>query len=135
VTAGQNLKLRGAHGAALLEALAAKDRATLRGAEGNRSFLTALRAAGFGFRANRRRRSAYRFGALGLAGFAAFGLILEALVGEKHLFAGSEHKFRTALRALQNLIVVFHGSVPPWTPKMVGTRRLCYEGPRKTAET
>src|SRR5262245_7281636 len=109
------MSLRGAHGSALLEALAAKDRASLRRAEGNSGLLAALRAAGLGFRANWRGRSAHRFGAFGLAGFTAFGLVLKALVSEKHLLAGSEHKFGATVRALQNLIVVFHGSVPPWT--------------------
>jgi hypothetical protein len=51
--------LGGAHGAALLEALAAKDRASLRRAEGNCRFFPALRAAGFGLRPNRRGATAY----------------------------------------------------------------------------
>jgi hypothetical protein len=51
---------------------------------------------------------ARRLGALGLTVFATFGFVFKTLVGEKHLFAGSENKFLIALRALQDLIVVFH---------------------------
>jgi hypothetical protein len=43
---------------------------------------------------------AYGIGALRLAGFASLGLILEALVGEEHLLAGREYKFRSAFGAL-----------------------------------
>src|SRR5262245_34015810 len=130
VRPGQILKLGGTHGPALLKALAAKDRTSLRGAERNRRFLAALRAAGLRFRPNRRGTSADGFSSFGLTGFAAFGFVLEAFVGEKHLFAGSEHKFGTALRAFQNLVVVFHGSVPPWTPNG-GNAQTLHEGPRK----
>ena len=52
------------------------------------------------------------FGALGLATFATFWFVFEALVGEKHLLAGSEDKLRTTLRTLQDLIVEFHEPLP-----------------------
>ena len=46
--------------------------------------------------------------AVGFAGFAPLGLVLEALVGEEHLLTGGEYELRSALRALQDLVVVFH---------------------------
>jgi hypothetical protein len=46
--------------------------------------------------------------ALGFAILAPFGLVLEALIGEKHLLAGGENKFLIAIRTLQDLIMVFH---------------------------
>jgi len=39
-------------------------------------------------------------GPLGLARLAALRFVLESLVGEKHLFAGSEHELGTAFRTL-----------------------------------
>jgi hypothetical protein len=77
--------------------------------EGDRSLLAALRANGLGFDAlvaARTRDRALR--AVRFAGLAPLGLVLEALIGEKHLFAGGENKFSTAIGALQDLIVVFH---------------------------
>jgi len=106
------LELRGAHGAALLEAFAAKDGTALRWTEGHRGFLAALGAIGFGFGAHRGvaavSAAAATFGALGFASLAALGLILEALVREKHLLARSKNKLGATLRTLQDLIVVFH---------------------------
>src|SRR5882672_10209941 len=61
------------------------------------------------------------FGPLRFTGLTSLGLVLEALVGEKHLFAACEHKLRTALRALQHLVVVFH---EPLSPGPVPGRRL-----------
>src|SRR5216683_2538345 len=61
------------------------------------------------------------FGPLRFTGLTSLGLVLEALVGEKHLFAAGEHKLRTALRALQHLVVVFH---EPLSPGPVSGRRL-----------
>ena len=107
------MKLSGcAHRTPLLKTFAAINGPALSRLEGNRSFLPALRAGGF------------RFGALKsagtctlcpsrLAGLTTLGLILKALVGEKHLFAGGENKFRTAFRALQDSIVIFHGGSEP----------------------
>jgi hypothetical protein len=110
--------LRRAHGAPLLKTLAAKDRASLRWAKRDGGFLPALRTTSLGFRAHRAAVSAAarRVGALGLASLAALGLVLKALIREKHLFAGRKYKLGAALRALQNLVMVFHGSVPPETP-------------------
>jgi hypothetical protein len=73
-----------------------------------------LRANGFGFDplyASRTRAVALR--AAGFACFAPLGLVLEALVGEKHLLAGRKDKLGVAFRALQDLIVVFHCAAPP----------------------
>jgi hypothetical protein len=100
----------GAHGAALLEALAAEDGPALGGTEGHRRFLAALGTIGFGFGAHRGTASsaATAFGALGLASLATLGLVLEALVREKHLLARSKNKLGATLRTLQDLIVVFH---------------------------
>ena len=105
--------LRRTHRSPLLETLAAEHRASLRWPKGNRGFLPALRAAGLGFRTHRAAVSARGLRALGLAGLATFRLVLEALVGEKHLFAGGKYKLGATLRALQNLVMEFHGSVPP----------------------
>ena len=46
--------------------------------------------------------------AVGFARFAPLGLVLEALVGEKHLLAGGENELSRTFGALQNPIVVFH---------------------------
>jgi hypothetical protein len=107
--------LRGTHSAALLEALAAKDRAALGGAEGNGGVLATLGTGGFGFRAHLRGSSttgADTFSALRLATFATFGFVLEAFVGKEHLFAGSKDKLRTTFGTLQDLIVEFHEPPP-----------------------
>jgi hypothetical protein len=48
----------------------------------------------------------------GLASLAPLGLVLEALIGEKHLFAGGEDKLPSALTALQDPIVIFHMLLP-----------------------
>jgi len=55
-------------------------------------------------------------GPLGLARLAAFRFVLEAFVGEKHLFAGGKNEFSAAFRTLQYSIVVFHEplSLVPW---------------------
>src|SRR6267142_251174 len=60
-------------------------------------------------------------GPLRFTGLTSLGLVLEALVGEKHLFAACEHELRTALRTLQHLVVVFH---EPLSPGPVPGRRL-----------
>src|SRR5712692_5403997 len=108
VPPGSRLQLgRGAESSPLLEALAAIHGPTLRRLEGNRGFLPALRAGRLRFRTLEIPRAS-GFRAFGFARLAPLGLVLEALVGEKHLLAGGEHKLGAALRALQDLIVVFH---------------------------
>jgi len=59
------------------------------------------------------------FGSLGLAGLATLGFVLEALIREKHLFAGGKNEFCAAFRTLQHLVVVFH---EPLSPGPVGGR-------------
>jgi hypothetical protein len=99
--------------AALLEAFPAVHRATLCGLERNGRFLAALRADRFRFNAlNGVRTRIMALAANGLTGFAAFRLVLKTLVGEKHLLAGCEHKFRAALRTLQDFVMVFHTPLP-----------------------
>ena len=73
---------------------------------------------------------------LGFAVLAPLGLVLEALVGEKHLFAGRENKLLTAFRTLQYLIVIFHtllrGSTlvgEPTAPPVAV--RFCWDTPGK----
>ena len=114
-TAPDRADLRRAHGSPLLKTFAAKDGAALRRAKRDSGFLATLRTAGFGFSAHRAAigAAARGFRALGLASLAALGLVLEALIGEKHLFAGCKYKLGATLRAFQDLVMVFHGSVPP----------------------
>jgi hypothetical protein len=45
---------------------------------------------------------------LGLAGFAALGLILELFVVKKHLFPGGKDKVSAAVDAGQYFILKFH---------------------------
>ena len=93
----------------LLETFAAIDGASLCRLERNRRFFAALRANCLGF------DSLYTAGtstcarrAVGFARLAPLGLVLETLVGEKHLFAGGENELSRTFGALQNPIVVFH---------------------------
>jgi hypothetical protein len=60
------------------------------------------------------------FGALGLATFASLRFVLEAFVGKKHLFAGSENKLSAALRTLQDPVVVFHEPLSPYPSQRGG---------------
>jgi hypothetical protein len=46
--------------------------------------------------------------ALGLAGFAALGLVLELFVVKKHLFPGGKDKVSAAVDAGQYFILKFH---------------------------
>jgi hypothetical protein len=91
----------------LLKTFSAIDRTPLRGLERNRSFFPTLRTHGLGFDplcANR----TVALRAMSFACLAPLGLVLETLVGEKHLLAGGEDELSSALAALQDLIVVFH---------------------------
>jgi hypothetical protein len=106
------LKLGRAHGAPLLKALAAIHRSSLRRAEWNRRFFSALRAVRFRFRPHGTAPAA-TLGSLRLAGFATLWFVLEAFVGEKHLFAGSKYELGTTLGTLQDLIVIFHEPLSP----------------------
>ena len=46
------------------------------------------------------------------APFTSLRFVLEAFVGEKHLFAGGKYKLGAALRTLQDPIVIFHEALP-----------------------
>lgn len=94
----------------LLETFAAIHRASLCGLERDRRFFTALRANGLGFHSLYAGRCASTIArrTVRFARLAPLGLILEALIGEKHLFAGGENEFSRTFGALQDPIVVFH---------------------------
>ena len=100
------------HRPPLLKTFAAINGPALSRLEGNRSFLPALRAGGFRFGALKSAGTC-AFCSSRLAGLTTLGLVLEALIGEKHLLAGGENKLRTAFRALQDPIVIFHGGSEP----------------------
>src|SRR5579863_328364 len=93
----------------LLKTFTAVDGAALRGLEGYGRLFSTLRADRFRFHpldGGRRRFAA--LDANRLATLATLGLVLEALVREKHLLAGGENEFSPALGALQNFVMVFH---------------------------
>ena len=91
----------GSEGTSLLEALSAENRTSLCGPEGHRGVLSALRASGLCFRTHLGRAAASTaFSALCLAAFASFRLVLETLIGEKHLLASGKNKLSAALRTL-----------------------------------
>jgi hypothetical protein len=104
----------GRYGPALLEAFTAEYRAALRRPEWNGGFLAALRAGSPGLDfcvmkvLSRRGWSAEHGDALGLAGLAAFGFVLELFVVEEKLLAGGENKVCTAVDTLQHLVLKFH---------------------------
>jgi hypothetical protein len=95
----------------LLEALTAKYRAPLRGLEGNSCLPLAGRTHGLGFNSLEVApilRKAEHLGALGLAAFAAFGLVLELFVVEEKLFASSENKISATVDTLEELVLEIH---------------------------
>ena len=118
-----------------METFAAEHGPSLRRAERNRGFLSALRAGCFGFRPLKIIGAWTRaLRAFGFAVLAPLGLVLEALVGEKHLFAGGEDKLLTAFRTLQDLIVIFHtllrGSTLVGEPTAPSVEvRFCWDTP------
>jgi hypothetical protein len=46
--------------------------------------------------------------AIRFASLAAFRFVLEAFIGEEHLFAGGEDELSSALGTLQDPVIVFH---------------------------
>jgi hypothetical protein len=93
----------------VLKTFPAIDRAPLCGLERNGRLFAALGADRFCFYALYASRTRFRsLCAICFAGLAAFGLVLESLVSEKHLFAGGEDEFRSTIGALQDLVMVFH---------------------------
>ena len=107
--------------AALLEATAAEDGPTLCGAEGNCSFLIAVRADGAGLHFLVSRYSMVSVGSieaegscpLGLAELATFGLILKLLVVEEQLLPGGENEITPAIHTSQRFILEFHRENTP----------------------
>src|SRR5258708_16541830 len=131
---------RTTHGPPLLEAFTAEHGTPLRRAERNCCFLPALRAGRFGLRPLEV-PLARALRAFGFAVLAPLRLAFEALVGEKHLFAGGENKLLTAFRTLQDLIVVFHTllrdsalvqSPQHLRPRQIGLRRYEIRAPIPT---
>ena len=127
-----------AHGPPLLVTLAAIHGAALRRLEWDRGFLPALRTNRFRLAARGTVRRCAG-GMRGLAGLTPLGLVLEALVGVKHLLAGSEDKFRAAFDALQYLVAVLHlllrwplGGGPTWQPRGGGEPRFPSRVPVRT---
>src|SRR5690348_1814660 len=95
------------HCAPLLKTLPAINGTALCGLKRDSGLLPALGANRLGFNAlNTGGTVALR--ASRFARLAALRFVLKALIGEKHLFAGSEDKFRTAIGTLQDPIMVFH---------------------------
>src|SRR5262245_23900059 len=98
-----------------LEAFLAEHRAPLRGLEGHRRFLAAVRARGDGLdpfpiaaaRPPGRPRSAF-----GLARFAALRFVLEVLVGEELLFARRPNELRATVHAPEDPVLELHRSLP-----------------------
>ena len=99
---------RRAHRAPLLKAFAAVNRATLRRFEGDGGLLPTLRTGRLGFASLESVSLTCTISAPRLAPLAPLGLVLEALVGEKHLFAGGEDELSTTFSALENPILVLH---------------------------
>jgi hypothetical protein len=99
----------------LLEAFAAEHRAALGWTEGDCGVFPTLRAVSFRFRTDLQAAHDARSGTLGSSGFASFTtfwFVLEAFVGEEHLFARSENELGAALRTFQDPIVKFHEALP-----------------------
>ena len=117
----------------LLKTFAAKYRTPLRGFERNCGFLAALRAYSFGLdplHISRGRTCAHALSAVPFARFAPLGFVLKTLVGKKHLLAGCEYEFRRAIRALQNLIAVFHMPLQAGKERQRGNSRQTFVGIR-----
>jgi len=92
------------------EALAAKDRAALRGLEGHRGFAAALGAHGRGFGLALSTNAASL--ALILTGLAALGFVLEVLVVEEVLFSRREYELCSAVYALEAAILELRHNSP-----------------------
>jgi hypothetical protein len=104
---------RWTRGSPVLKTFPAIDGTPLGGLERNCRFFGALRADCLSFYSLCRtggsaspRRTAC------LARFTPLGLVLETLVGEKHLLARSKNKLGRTFGALQDPIVVFHTLLP-----------------------
>jgi hypothetical protein len=83
----------------------------LRGLEGNRGFLAALRAYRGGLD-TLAPVPAQHVAPLGLTGLAPLRFILETFVSEKELLAGSKNELCSAIATLEDPIPVFHAQLP-----------------------
>ena len=92
----------------LLEAFTAIHGAALRRFEGHGRLFSTLRADRFRFHPLDGGRRFATLRANRLTSLATLGLVLEALIREKHLLAGGENEFSPALGALQDFVMVFH---------------------------
>jgi hypothetical protein len=94
----------------VLKTLAAVNWAPLRRFERYRRFLPALRASGLGFDTLDSVAVSVPISrsAVCLARFAPLGLVLETLVGEKHLLAGGENELGITFGASQNPVLKLH---------------------------
>jgi hypothetical protein len=100
---------------ALLETLPAEHRPALRGLERNCSFALAPGANCLGLyplHPPAALRQAKRLGALALAVFAAFWLILELFIVEEKLLTCGEDEICSTIHAFQNLILELHRTAP-----------------------
>src|SRR6476646_585173 len=97
-----------------LETFPAEHRASLCGTEGHGRFFSARRAVGGGFNPFAADRGARRRAGrtLSLARLASFRLVLEILVGEEQLLAGSPDELGAAVYADERLILELHRSFP-----------------------
>ena len=107
-TPTEKLRLRRAHRAPLLEALAAEYRPSLCRTERYGGFLAALRAVGLGLcphlHAASATTAARTFRALGFAAFASLRLVLESFVREKHLLPGRKYKLSAGINTFKQMI-------------------------------
>src|SRR5512146_2873965 len=99
---------------AALEALPAKHRASLRGLERNRRFLTAIRADGSRFYLwiIRVHWQPEGLGSFTLASLATLGFVLELFVVEEQLFSRGKNETLPAVNARQHPVMEFHPSCP-----------------------
>src|SRR5262245_47638248 len=118
----------------LLEALLTEHGTPLGGTEGHGRFLAARGTGGLCLDpiAGRRRPRTHPVGALGLAGLASFGLVLELFVGEKELLAGGPDEISTAIRAPQGLVLELHWSTPRELVRTCPVLPACYSDSRRS---
>src|SRR5205807_9458264 len=96
---------------ALLEAFAAKHRASLGWSEGNRSFALASRANGLGFHplvVASPLRKPERLSAFFFALLTTLRFVFELFIVEEKLLTGREHEVCAAVDTLENLILELH---------------------------
>jgi len=108
-TGGRALwRRRGRYRLHFLKTRATQDRSALGRTEGHGGLFTTRRALGARLSAN----PGAAAGPLGLALFAALGIVFELFVVKKQLLAGGEDELFPAINAFQNSISEFHGRLP-----------------------